>query len=161
MVSEYDPKSPVTVHHTHRKFMYRHKLPPTRGWAIWIGSFERGSWAAEWICRPIPMVYKKMTPELANVQATFQNACANTQIIGKLFIHIIHTPVKFPIERWRFLVPHRGTLLRIWPPANTPIRWPCGALDDADADRIVEAFFNSCMNYARRATAGAAREEIS
>lgn len=161
MISEYDLKSPVTVHHSHRKFMFRHKLPPTKGWAIWISSFEKVNWVAEWVCRPVPMVYKKMTPELANVQATFQNACANTQIIGKLFIHIIHTPVKFPIERWRFPVKHRGTLLRIWPPANTVIRWPCSALDDASADRIVEAFFNWCVDYVRYATGIVAGGEIS
>jgi len=155
MVAEYDNKTPVTVSDSQRKYMYNHKSPPSNGWGIWIGAFEKRDFRAEWICRPLPLVRKKMTAELANVKASHFNTCANTQIIGKLFIHIIHVPVKLKIDRWRFVLPHHGALFRIWPAANTPIKWPSRALDDTDAETAIEAFFLRCSKIVADAVAQA------
>jgi len=153
MVAEYDQKSPVTIANSHRKYLYKHKTPPIRGWAIWIGHFEKTRWAAEWLSRPVPMYFGPPRLDLVHKKASRFNAAANTQVIGKMFIHVIHTPMPFNIHRWRFAPPYRGTLFRIWPPAQTHIRWPARALDDADADRISEAFFRFCGTQVERAAA--------
>jgi hypothetical protein len=62
-----------------------------------------------------------------------------TQVIGKLFIQVIHFPVPEDfIQRWRF-PRQQGTLFRIWPLPALSIKWPQRALSDREADRIAAA----------------------
>ena len=41
MISEYHPGENQTTHHGHRRELMRRKLPPARGWGVWIGYYER------------------------------------------------------------------------------------------------------------------------
>jgi hypothetical protein len=141
VVAEYDAQSQVKIHHTHRTYLMIHKKPPIRGWAVWIGHYERNNWTPEWVSHPMLLVPKHLADKRSHYKATYFNANSTTQVVGKLFIHVIHGPMALPIERWRFGIPHRGALFRIWPPIQTSIKWPAGALDDRAADVITDAFF--------------------
>lgn len=80
--------------------------------------------------------------ERAKDLAAHFNSNATTQVLGKLLIHVMHTPAQSIVDFWRFPNPHGGTIFRIWPPTTTSVRWPSGALTDSDADFISEALFN-------------------
>jgi hypothetical protein len=71
---------------------------------------------------------------------TYFNGNSTTQVIKKLFIHVIHSPMPNLVERWGFSLPHGGTLFRIWPPTGHSILWPGTPLDDRDADLAADAF---------------------
>jgi hypothetical protein len=141
IVAEFDAKANVTVSHMQRKYFMRHGRAPTRGWAVWIGSFERGNWIPEWVSRPMLIVPDKVAQRRKSYLATHFNSNSTTQVLGKLYIHVMHTPMLALIKRWRFSFPHKGALFRIWPPVESSIKWPGAPLDDAAADAVADALF--------------------
>ena len=155
MVSEYDLGGHVTTHHTQRKRMKIRQLPPENGWGIWIGHYERVGWKPEWISHPLLILPHERMMKRSSREATYFNSHVSTQVIGKLFIQIIRTPDPLIIDWWRFAVPERGTLFRIWPSAQFSIKWPARALTDRDADFVASAFVTRVREIARRETAAA------
>ncbi len=152
MVAEFDGADRrVTTHHTQRKRMMRHKIPPQRGWGVWIGSYDRVRWVPEWASRPFLLLPEKIAAKRPSREATYFNSNSTTQVIGKLFIHILRTPMPDVIERWRFPLPDRGALFRIWPPAQSSIIWPSRALTDCDADVAASAFAEFVLRVGRKA----------
>jgi hypothetical protein len=115
MISEYDEGAKVTVHHMHRKYIKAHQRPPEKGWGVWIGHYERVRWKPEWISQPLLIISEENLRKRSSRDATYFNSNATVQVIGKLFIHVIHSPMPNMIERWRNIVPHGGTVFRIWP----------------------------------------------
>jgi hypothetical protein len=153
MVSEYDPGGKVTTHHTQRKRMKALQLPPEKGWGIWIGHYERVRWKPEWISRPLLVLPHERAIKRPSREATFFNGHTSTQVVGKLFIQITRTPDPVIIDLWRFAVPERGTLFRIWPAAQYSIKWPGRTLTDRSADFIATAFVAYLKEVFRRETA--------
>jgi hypothetical protein len=141
MVAEFDINSNVTIHHSQRKFIKAHKVAPMRGWSVWIGHYERKDWLPEWVSRPMLLVSHEIANRRVNYETTHFNSNSTTQVLGKLFIHVIHTPMTSLIKRWRFSFPHKGAFFRIWPPVQSSIKWPGAALDDRSADDISDALF--------------------
>lgn len=139
MIAEREKDSYVTSHHMHRSYFMRHKRPPSKGWGVWIGSYERGNWLAEWISTPLLLLPDKVMAKRSSRQATYYNTKATTQVTGKLLIHVIHSPMPGLVPRWRFALPDGGTLFRIWPPASVSIKWPAKFLTDRDADLVANA----------------------
>jgi hypothetical protein len=140
MIAAYDQKSKVTVHYKQREYIMRRKTPPTKGWAVWIGSLERVEWVPEWVSRPMFLAPERVANRRVNHNTSHFNSNATTQILGKLYIHVIHVPMPSLIKRWHF-PPHKGTLFRVWPPTRTSIKWPGAPLDDIAADNIADALF--------------------
>jgi hypothetical protein len=140
MIADYDNGSNGTVHHMQRKYIMRKSSPPTIGWGVWIGHYERKNWVPEWISRPFLLLHEKHAAKRSSRNATYFNSNVSTQIIGKLFVHVMHSPMPGLIKRWRFPPPQKGSLFRIWPQGQFSIKWPSSALTDVDADRISDAF---------------------
>ncbi|MGB8839623.1 MAG: hypothetical protein WCC64_00995 [Aliidongia sp.] len=153
MVSEHWRHGSITVHWTQRRSMMRRQIPPMAGWGIWIGHYERVNWKGGFISRPF-FYPEASTP--ARIPP-YYNGASTTMVIGKLFIQVIHGPVKFLVEWWRFPLRQSGPLYRIWPPQSASIKWPCGTLTDLDAENIAnaaEVFFRRCaIDTAARAGA--------
>jgi hypothetical protein len=142
MVSEYDTlrkDMPAIVHHAQRKYLMRHSLPPKRGWGVWIGDFERKDWIPEWVSRPLLLLPENVAARRSSRKATYFNSNSITQVVGKLLIVVIHSPMPDLVPRWRFITPEGGTLFRIWPSNDISIKWPGKALSDRDADTVADA----------------------
>lgn len=137
--SEYlDDKGPIT-NHGQRKLLMRRGKPPDRGWAVWIGHFERQAWKVEWSNHAFLVVNKEKPGVRADQPRSHFNSNSTTQVIGKLFINVLHCPERTFVEKWRFSLPDKGTLSRIWPPARHGIEWPGLPMTDADADTATDA----------------------
>jgi hypothetical protein len=52
MVAEYGELESVTTHHAHRKYLMRHRLPPQRGWSIWIAHYRQQNAPVLWFASP-------------------------------------------------------------------------------------------------------------
>ncbi len=154
IVGEYDGRYVTNVHYKQRKYLMDHGLPPEKGWGVWIGCFIRRNWVGEWMSCPFLLLPDHITNRLPNREATHFNSCASTQVINKLFIHVIHTPNPRFIPRFRFSLPHNGTLFRIWPPSKTSFRWPGRPLDDRDADVAADTVGTLVLEAGRRRLAG-------
>jgi len=150
MIAEFDPlRSARTIHHTQRKRMMRLQKPPEHGWGVWIGHYERKAWKCEWTSQPMLSLHPDRLAKRSTSDATYFNSNSTTQIIGKLFIQVIHCPMPNLVERWRLALPHSGTLFRIWPTSsNVSIKWPGRTLDDRDASFATEAFPNFMFRIA-------------
>jgi hypothetical protein len=47
MVAEYGESEAVTTHHAQRKYLMKNRLPPKKGWSVWIARvFGHAAWAA-------------------------------------------------------------------------------------------------------------------
>ncbi|MDR3572204.1 MAG: hypothetical protein P4L81_08560, partial [Candidatus Pacebacteria bacterium] len=155
MVSEYAGTYKGHIHYKQREYMKRHALAPTRGWAVWIGYYDRSNWVVEFVSRPMLLVPKSVAERSNDYISGYFNSNVTTQIIGKLFIHVIHFPMPSFIKWWRFRFPHRGAIFRIWPPAQVSIKWPSSALDDQAAERISDAVFAHIVTAQKRLVANA------
>jgi hypothetical protein len=150
IVAEYDDDTGVKTHHAQLKYFFNRKLPPERGWAVWIGSFERKNLLMQWFTRPFLLVPQATRERLKTPRASYSNSHVTTQIIGKLFIHTLHTPHPGFPEKWRFFTPNRGMLLRIWGPRQFGIKWPAGrAMDDDDAYYVANAVTEFILDIQR------------
>ena len=140
MVAEQDEEY-ITTHYTHRRYLMVNKQPPAYGYGVWIGCFERKEWCIEWMSRPLSIIANDKLPRKrsADGSPSYHNTKATTQVVGKLFIHVIHSPMRSLIPRWHFSTPDGGVIFRIWPPSDFSIRWPSSPLSDRDADCIANA----------------------
>ena len=114
MIAEYDPRSEsaVNVHHAHRTYLMKH-LDLPKGWVVWIGSFERNEWTPEWVGRPILLLSETAFANRGGREVTYFSVNSITQVVGKLFIVVIHAPLQGGFDRWHFSPPEGGTLFRI------------------------------------------------
>ena len=146
MVAEYDTHSWVTTHHSQRKYLKEMISPPPRGWAVWIGPYLRVKWPTYWGSSPFLYLSPKQEARRgSNLIATFYNSHASTQVIGKLFIHVMRSPAREYIGNWRFILPDGGSLFRIWPPGDVSIIWPGKFMTDRDADYAATGLYNDLM----------------
>ena len=151
IVGEYDGRYVTNVHYKQRRYLMDHLFPPERGWGVWIGHFVRNSWVPEWVSCPFLLLPDHViSRRLSKHEATYFNSCASTQVVGKLFIHVVHSPMPRFIARLRFPTPQRGALFRIWPPSSTSIKWPSSTLGDRDADSIANAVGSLVLKVGRR-----------
>jgi hypothetical protein len=157
MVAEWMVRGHATTNHMHRKYLMRHKLPPKNGWAVWIGHFQSDRSKPEterynplWESHPFLLLPDRVAARRPNKRATFYNSQASTQVIGQLLIHTFRSPMPNLIPRWRFAMPNRGTLFRIWPPSQISIAWPSTSLSDVDAIYVANAFMNFMLGIQRR-----------
>jgi len=139
MVAEYDVNGQVTTHWTHRRMIRDRQLPPSKGWGVWIGYYQRVNWRPQWSSSAFLVQSRRMVARYGIRTPTHFNGNSTTQVIGNLFIQVIHFPMPDTfIRQWQF--PRlTGSILRIWPTSGYFLRWPSLALSDDDADRIANA----------------------
>jgi hypothetical protein len=106
---------------------------------VWLGHYERNNWKAEYISHPFFVPSDAVLARRGQREPTYYNGSSVTIVIGKLLIHVMHSPMSELIEQWRFPPGRRGTLFRIWPLPSLSIKWPQRALSDRDADAIADA----------------------
>lgn len=151
MVAEFDEGNQPITHHMQRQYMRRHGLAPKKNWGVWIGHFDRKDWLPEWISHPFLLLPDAVARKRPSRYATHFNGNSTTQVIEKLFIHVIHSPMPNLVERWQFALPEGGTLFRIWPPPPFSIVWPGKPLSDIDADFAADAFKSRLLRLGREA----------
>ena len=157
MVGEWMIRGHATTNHMQRKYLMRHNLPPRNGWGVWIGHFQSDIRKPEserynplWESHPFLLLPDRVASRRPNKAATFYNSQATTQVIGQLLIHTFRSPMPNLIPRWKFALPDRGTLFRIWPATQTSIAWPAKTLSDFDAIYLANAFMNFVLKIQRR-----------
>ncbi len=150
IIGDYGGRQPVVVHHSQRKYIMRHVRPPNRGFGVWIGCFERQAWRPQWLSVPMMVLPDRLVKKRPNRMATYYNSSATTQVIGKLFIHVIRFPTRNFVERWQFATPNNGTIFRIWPEPTFSLKFPGRPLDDADADYVSNALPNFVIETQRQ-----------
>jgi hypothetical protein len=155
MVVEFDEGNQPITHHAQRRYIMHHGLAPARKWGVRIGHFNRQLWAPEWISLPFLLLPDSATAKRTDRNATYFNGNSTTQVINKLFIHVIHSPMPNLVERWGFSLPEGGTLFRIWPPSGFGLMWPGSPLTDTDADVAAGAFRAMLMDIAQDHFGGA------
>jgi hypothetical protein len=68
------------------------------------------------------------------------NSQVSTQVIGELLIHVIRSPHPRLARMWRFHLPQRQGIFRIWPVSEYGVTWPLATIDDASASYIADAY---------------------
>jgi hypothetical protein len=157
MVAEWNVSGHATTNHMHRKYLMRHHLPPRNGWGVWIGDFESDERRHDseryhplWEAHPFLLLPPRFDQLRLDRVATYYNSQASTQVLGRLFIHVLRSPMPNLIPRWKFNLPNHGSLFRIWPPTQTSIVWPGKTLTDLDAIVFSNAFMNFMLNIQQR-----------
>ena len=157
MVAEWTVRRHATTNHMQRKYLMQHQLPPKNGWGVWIGHFVGDESKPEFEryhplleAHPFLLMPDNLAARRPNKIATYYNSQASTQVIGQLFIHVFRSPMPNLITRWKFTLPDRGSLFRIWPPTQTSIVWPGKMLSDFDALFIANEFMNFMLRIQRR-----------
>ena len=143
IVAEHDPTGSITTHPSQRRRLMKKLLPPENGWAIYIGHFNGRAWKARWVSHPLLVL-----PEAegrAGQPAEYHNGQTSTQVIGQLYIHVMRSRMPKLFDRWKFTLPDRCILYRIWPPAPASIVWPNGSLTDRAADYAAGAFMRAAI----------------
>jgi hypothetical protein len=149
VVAEHDQNSHVTTHWTQRRWLRDRKSAP-KGWGVWIGHFQRKHWKPEWISTVFLIQTPRRLARYGLRLPTFYNASATTQVIGNLFIQVVHFPPPDRLIRGLKFPPTEGSILRIWPPSPYYLRWPPSrALCDNDADLIANAVSRLAHDVAR------------
>ena len=137
--AEYGESEWVTTHHAQRKYLMKRHLPPTRGWSIWIAHYRQGNPPMLWFASPFLVLPERVVAHRGHRHATYYNGHASTRIIGELLIHIIRSPHPRLATMFRFHLPRRQAIFRIWPPNVYGLTWPAGTIDDASASYIADA----------------------
>jgi len=139
MVAEHYGDGDITTDRVLRARMMNKQLPPEEDWFVWIGYYERKKWISHWASTPFLVLPEFERGRREDKRATHYNGHISTQIVGKLFIHIMRFPDTAFLADWNFALPDRGLLCRIWPPGSYGIAWPTPVMSDRDADRASEA----------------------
>jgi hypothetical protein len=141
-----------TVERADLDYMYQHHLPPPDRWAVWIGHYERGAWKPEWLSRHFAVLPDAQYSQNPGAEVAFSNSAATTLVLGRLFTHVVHSPLDSFPRSWSFRrrdgSPARG-LMRIWPAANhASVLWPTWTLTDRDADEAADAVIDGVKRVA-------------
>ena len=137
MVAEHGESEVATTHHMQRKYLMRHHQPPVNGWSVWIAHYIPGPNAPMiWSATPFLVLPDHVVAKRPDRRATYYNSQVNTQILGQLLIHVIRSPHPRLARMFRFKLPKRQALFRIWPPSEFSIDWPRGTIDDRSASYI-------------------------
>jgi hypothetical protein len=139
MVAEYGESECVTTHHAQRRYLMKHHLPPKNGWSIWIAHYRRANAPMLWLASPFLVLPDHLAARRPDRRATYYNGHASTQVIGELVIHVIRSPHPRLARMFRFHLPRRQAIFRIWPPTVYGLGWPAGTIDDASASYIADA----------------------
>lgn len=143
MVADRAEGSSWAIHYKQLGYMFRHRKPPKRSWAVWLGRYQRNIWRGEWISRPFRLLPRGTNDEKLGRPVSHFNSGSITQVIGEVLIHVLHAPDQRLIRDWRFSAPQGGPLsapfFKIWPPSGHSIVWPSRLLLDGDADHIAIA----------------------
>ena len=138
------------VHHLQRKQMMVKREPPRR-WSVWIATYERRNWLPQFLTTPMGLDPPN-SPQRSGRRGGAPNSHATTQIIKKLFIHVVNVPMDGFATRWWWTdpagAPFKGDQLQIWPPSVQSYLWPRKALDDVEAETIANAVFRGFLRAA-------------
>lgn len=136
MIQEYAPRGNVISHHTQLRQLWRKQLAPRSTWRIWIARYVEPNVKQLWISHPMLLVPDSVAKRRKDDTATYYNSQAMTYVIGKLFIHLIRSPHKSFIRRWRFDPSVALKLAPIWPLTGYDVVWPLESLTDLEATYV-------------------------
>jgi hypothetical protein len=140
MVAEYDAGAYVTTSHMQRKYLMRRHVPPTKGWAVWIGHHVRtAAGTFHWGAFPALILPDRVLARRKSRIASHYNSNASSLLVGELFIHVMRSPHHHLVDRWRLNTPDGGALYRIWPSTNISTVWPPKSMSAEDIDYAIGA----------------------
>jgi hypothetical protein len=147
-----DGSRKATAHHAQRRRMWRKQLPPLHGWGVWVGMKDRidPNLPLSWGSTAFPALSPKQAKKRVSKGTPHRNSDAATQVVGKLFFHVIHSPATNLVRDFSFNLPNGGVLCRIWPPTNASIVWPPHGMSDLDALTASNAMRNHVLRVGSR-----------
>jgi hypothetical protein len=92
------------------------------------------------ISTPFLVLPDKLAQARPDKRATFYNSQVSTQIIGEMLIHVIRAPHPRLARMWRFHLPQRQGIFRIWPVSEYGVTWPLATINDTSASYIADAY---------------------
>jgi hypothetical protein len=150
VVAEHDPLGRITTTQAERDHIMSTQLPPSQGWSIWIGYYERQKWEGYLGSTPFAFWPGPENAHLLGVPTPDFNGQASFQVVKKLFIQIIRCVVPEVVEKWRFDAKATSVIRRIWPVSEYSIVWPTPVMSDHDADYVCSAFSIAAVRGVRR-----------
>lgn len=143
MCSEFGDLERIGIPQEDRTILYRHHVPPSASWRIWIGNYERDKWRGHWDHRVLCITQKKLE-EGAFEDAKFFNTQSTTYMVGKLFIHAISSTVQKSVRSFHFKPSVDDILYKLWPVRGADIAWPpTRKLSDTEVAKISAGFFDA------------------
>lgn len=139
MVQEYGQEADRISHYTQLRRLRRSQLAPEETWRIWIAQYDGRAANTLWASHPMLILPDAVVRRRKNPTATYYNSQAATYAIGNLFIHLIRSPHKRLVRRWRFHPTVATKLSQIWPRTGYDTRWPLDPLTDAEAGYVAWA----------------------
>lgn len=152
IVAEYEDPVAASVHHTHRKMLFRKQTLPTDSWAVWVGSLPRNDRTPIYYATPFLVLDSDVLTKRNTARATYYNGCITTLVLGDFLIQVIHAPKEFSLpRRWIYpRFPSGGALRRIWPPTEYSLAWPTAPLNRRDFEIIVRLIRDRISDATRK-----------
>jgi hypothetical protein len=144
IVGEYETGM-ISWSETDRGRMLRIQLPPAKDCDIWAAAIDPLEWKSQqWLCFGFP-------PFLRKAVAPDFNSAATTQIIGKLFLHVLHGPLLRLIKRTGRVPGNHARAPRIWPMTRKPVAWTGDPISEREGYQIASGLYSAIKAGARRA----------
>ncbi len=153
VVAEYASSGHVTTTQAQRDKMMLEVLPPQTCWKVWIGNYDRKNWNGYNSSHPFLFLDGPENRNRLGEKVTTFNGQVSNQVVGKLFIQVMRTPVSRLIEKWRFDERANDKLRVIWPVSPYSIVWPPPVMGDRDADYVSSAYSIFLRDSTHRALA--------
>jgi hypothetical protein len=151
----------MVVHHRatrakQRRTMFKQQKAPQDWWAMWIGTYTRKKWKAEFVSAPFRIDPGFKFADGKRPRGSPPNAVAATQIIGQLYVHTVYCAHPKFATGWKYTPPRvpalKGNLVKIWPPTGVGIRnWPQARLTENDAQTVAYGLVRALMRWAEKA----------
>lgn len=141
MVAEQLDPTRAIVPEADRRAFKQNKVP-AETWKVWIGNYERGQWPGHFVHNILPVYLPNDVVQSPPELLTKSNTQETAFVVGKLYFYTFSSALPFVVSDWTPDA-ERGRLFQVFPSEQAVIRWPPPALNDGQADRIANSFWNA------------------
>jgi hypothetical protein len=153
IVGEHEYPNQTSWAHRDKEHLMRVQKPPKRNCLVWIGRYVRGpDWLSFWVTNPL-CILPDGHGHILGEPVAYYNSSATTQVIGELFIHIIHGPVLTLYKQLGMKFCATDKLALIWPAKSQYVGWPLHTITDGDAYHTASEMLIDLNERTKRALA--------
>jgi hypothetical protein len=142
MTAEFIDRDPntIAVPQSQRDWLMNTATAPP-GWRIWLTSYRRHKWPAQWVHLTLPILEAKDIPDEQSTDYVPPNTQTTTFVVGQLYVHVMSSVNPDNINKWATMLPRAEWLLvPLFPQKESFIAWPPTSIADRQADAIASAF---------------------
>ena len=150
VTAEFFYPSTTAISSDQRYSLYHHQRPPTDGWKIWIGRYQRGKWQGYWAKNSQIIISEEDTSPPSDIEVPPPNTQTTTLVVGELYIHVFSCPSVWVVDRIGLTSKGAEKIAQIWPIQESMIAWPISLMSDLDADNFASAIANTLDRLGRR-----------